>query len=316
MKKAFITGLSGFVGSHLSKFLLEKNYLVSGTYFSEDSLIGLDNKDKLDLYQLDLLDEAKTHSVLSSVKPDLIFHLAAVSSPRESFKNPKKTFENNITSQINLLESVKKIELFNTRILIVSSAEVYGHVDPKYIPINEKTPFMPTNPYAVSKIAQDYLGLQYFLTNQLKIIRVRPFNHVGPGQSPDFVISAFAKRIADIEKGNEKIMKIGNLTSKRDFTDVRDMVKAYLIAIEKGEIGDVYNLGSGKSYLISDILEMMKKLAKVEIKTDEDLALMSPSNDPELRCDFSKFADLTGWKPEIPIEKTLQDTLDYWRNLD
>jgi len=314
MKKAFITGLSGFVGSHLSKHLLEKNFLVSGTYFTEESLAGVGEKDRLELYQLDLLDEKKTHSILNSVKPDYIFHLAAVSSPRESFKDPKKTFENNITSQINLLESVRKLGLIDTRILIVSSAEVYGHVDPKNIPINENTPLNPTNPYAVSKISQDYLGLQYFLTNKLKIIRVRPFNHVGPGQSPDFVISAFAKKITDIEKGKEEVMKVGNLTSKRDFTDVRDMVKAYLLAIEKGELGEVYNLGSGKSYFISDILEMMKKMAKVEIITENDPDLMLPSDDPELRCDFTKFHELTGWKTEIPIEKTLIDTLDYWRN--
>ena len=189
-------------------------------------------------------------------------------------------------------------------------------MDPENIPMNENTPLMPTNPYAVSKIAQDYLGLQYFLTNKLKIVRVRPFNHVGPGQSPDFVISAFAKRIVDIEKGREKIMRIGNLTSKRDFTDVRDMVKAYLLALEKGEPGEVYNLGSGRSYLISDILEMMKGLAKADIKTEEDSALMLPSDDPEFRCDSSKFNKLTGWKVEIPIEKTLQDALDYWRKQD
>ena len=316
MKKAFITGLTGFVGSHLAHLLLENNYKVTGTYINEKSASKFNQEKEVELKQLDLLDEEKTFTTLKTVKPDYIFHLAAISSPRESFKNPKKTFENNISSEINLLEAVKKLDLMETKILIVSTAEVYGHVSPENLPINENTNLNPTNPYAVSKIAQDFLGLQYFLTNKLKIVRVRPFNHVGPGQSPDFVISAFAKRITEIEKGREKVMRIGNLTSKRDFTDVRDMVKAYLLALEKGKLGDVYNLGSGKSYRISEILDLMKKMAKVEIKTEEDPSLMLPSDDPELRCDFSKFNKLTGWNPEIPIEKTLEDTLDYWRNQD
>lgn len=314
MKKAFVTGLTGFVGTHLATHLLENNFSVTGTYLTEESASRFELKDKVELQQLDLLDGEKTLSVLSSTKPDYIFHLAALSSPRESFKYPKKTFENNISSQLNLFEAVKKLEMPEVRILIVSSAEVYGHVDQENIPIDEETPLNPTNPYAVSKIAQDFLGLQYFQSDNLKIVRVRPFNHTGPGQSPAFVIPAFAKRIVEIEKGKEKMMSVGNLTSKRDFTDVRDMVKAYVLALEKGKTGDVYNLGSGKSYLISDILGAMKGMAKKDIKTEEDPALMMPSDDPELRCDPSKFMHLTGWKTVIPIEKTLQDTLDYWRN--
>jgi GDP-4-dehydro-6-deoxy-D-mannose reductase len=314
MKKAFITGVTGFAGTHLAKHLLDNDFIVCGTYLSEGSQVAFKYKDEVELRQLDLLDEEKTHSIIESIKPDYVFHLAASTSPRESFKDPKKTFSNNVTSQINVLEALRKLEMLEAKILIVSSAEVYGHVKPSDLPIDESTPFTPTNPYAVSKIAQDYLGLQYFLTNKLRIVRVRPFNHVGPGQSPSFVISAFAKKIVDIERGREEVMKIGNLTSKRDFTDVRDMVKAYLLALEKGEVGDVYNLGFGKSYKISDILEMMIRMSKARIKTEEDPDLMSPSDDPELLCDGSKFMSLTGWKPEIPIEKTLEDTLDYWRN--
>lgn len=313
MKKAFITGVTGFAGTHLAKHLLDNDFSVSGTYLTQESLDVFEFKDRVDLHQLDLLDEEKTHSIIESIRPDYVFHLAASTSPRESFKDPKKTFNNNISSQINVLESLRKLEMTDTKILIISSAEVYGHVDSQDLPMDEKTPFMPSNPYAVSKIAQDYLGLQYFLSSKLKIVRVRPFNHVGPGQAPAFVISSFAKRIVDIEKGRDSVMKIGSLTSKRDFTDVRDMVKAYLLALEKGIPGEVYNLGSGKSYLISDILGMMKGMAKVEIHSEEDSELMMPSDDPELICDPSKFVELTGWKPEIPIEKTLQDTLDYWR---
>jgi GDP-4-dehydro-6-deoxy-D-mannose reductase len=184
------------------------------------------------------------------------------------------------------------------------------------LPMNEKTPFNPTNPYAVSKLTQDYLGLQSFLSDKLHVVRVRPFNHIGPRQAPDFVVSAFAKRIADIERGGEKIMKVGNLGSKRDFTDVVDIVRAYKMALEKGIAGEVYNLGSGKSYPISKILEIMIRLSKVAIQVEQDPALLKTSDDPQLLCDFSKFNKLTGWSPQIPIEKTLENTLDYWRKQD
>lgn len=313
MKKAFVTGLTGFVGAHLANHLLEKGYTVSGTYLTQESADTFSLKDKVNLHKLDLLDSDKTYELIKEEKPDVIFHLAAMSSPRESFKDPNKTLTTNISSQVNVLEAVRKLKLKETKILIVSSAEVYGRVNPNAIPINEETPLNPTNPYAVSKIAQDFMGLEYFLSEKLQIIRVRPFNHVGPGQSPGFVISAFSKRIVDIEKGREKVMRIGNLTAKRDFTDVRDMVKAYVLAVEKGVVGDAYNLGSGKSYEISDILEKLIDLSTVEITTEEDPALMLPSDDPELKCDNTKFVELTGWKVEVPIEKTLKDTLDYWR---
>ncbi len=313
MKKAFITGLTGFAGKHLAQHLLENNFEVSGTYLIEESVNDLKNRDQIDLHQLDLLDSEKTHSILEAVKPDYIFHLAAIASPRESFRDPMNTFTTNISGELNVFEAVRKLELFETKTLIISSAEIYGHVNPADLPMDEETPFMPTNPYAVSKITQDYLALMYHLTHKLKIVRVRPFNHVGPGQAPIFAISSFAKKIVEVEKGKASVVKIGNLTSKRDFTDVRDMVKAYLLALEKGADGEVYNLGSGKSYLMSDILDMMKNLSETEIKTEEDPDLMSPSDDPELLCDPSKFISLTGWKIEIPIEKTLRDTIDYWR---
>lgn len=316
MKKAFITGLTGFAGAHLANHLINSGYDVSGTYLTQESADNFELKSKVNLHQLDLLDKDKTYSLFEKIKPDVVFHLAAISSPRESFKDPNKTFITNISSQVNVLEAIKNLKLFKTKILIISSAEVYGRVKNEEIPIDENTPLNPTNPYAVSKIAQDYLGLEYFLTEQLQIYRVRPFNHVGPGQSPNFVISAFAKRIVDIEKGREKSMKIGNLSAKRDFTDVRDMVKAYVLAIEKGEAGDVYNIGSGLSFRISEILEKLKNLSNINIKTEEDPDLMLPSDNPELRCDNSKFVNLTGWEMEVPIEKTLKDTLDYWREKD
>ncbi len=314
MKKALITGISGFAGSYLSENLVDNGYRVSGSFLTEDSLKNLPNKDKLSLHKVNLLEESLVDRLIKETKPDYVFHLAALTSPGISFDNPKDTFINNISAQINLLESIRKNNLLDTKILIVSSAEVYGLVSEEDLPIDEDTRFNPANPYAVSKLAQDFLGLQYFLSYKLNIVRVRPFNHIGPGQSPDFVVSSFAKRIAEIERGKEEVMRIGNLTSKRDFTDVKDMVEAYRLALEKGKAGDVYNLGSGRSWEISEILKKLIGLSKSEIKTIEDPTLLRPSDNPELVCDYSKFEKLTGWQPQIPIEKTLVDTLNYWRN--
>ncbi len=314
MKKALITGVTGFAGSYLAKELLDNGYNVSGTYHSDDSLKKLPEKDKITLYKLNLLDEKSVLDLIRQDRPDYIFHLAAMASAGNSINNPSETFNNNVTSEINLLEAIRKNELLGARVLIVSSAEVYGLVSEENLPIDEETPFNPTNPYAVSKLAQDYLGLQYFLSEKIQIVRVRPFNHIGPRQSPDFVVSGFAKRIVDIERGKEKDMKVGNLKSKRDFTSVEDIVRAYRMALEQGIAGDVYNLGSGKSYEIQSILDMMIGMSKIEIQTVEDPALMRPSDNPDFVCDYSKFKDLTGWTPQVPIEKALEDTLEYWRS--
>lgn len=316
MTKVLITGITGFAGNYLSDYLLKQNkFEVSGTYLNDKSLSNLDNKDSLKLYKVDLLDPQATDKLVQYEKPDYLFHLAALTSAKKSFSDPKETFVNNVSGQINLLESIVKSELFETKILIVSSAEVYGLVGPEDLPIDESTPFNPTNPYSVSKLAQDFLGLQYFNSHKLNIVRVRPFNHVGPKQPPHFVVSAFANKIALIEKGKESVMSVGNLEAKRDFTDVRDMVRAYLLALEKGKSGDVYNLGSGTSHKISEILDILKGMSTTEINIEQDPSLMRPSDDPELLCDPSKFENLTGWKPEIPIEKTLEDTLEYFRKI-
>ena len=208
MSKVLITGITGFAGSHLADYLLSLgNYDISGTYLDDANLVNLEQKDKVRLHKLNLLDALAIEEMIAEEKPDLLFHLAALTSTRNSFDNPAKTFTNNVTSQINILEGVKKHSL-DTKILVISSAEVYGLVSPEDLPIDENTPFNPTNPYAVSKLAQDFLGLQYNLAHKLKIVRVRPFNHVGVRQAPIFVISAFAKRLSEIEKGKEKVMKV------------------------------------------------------------------------------------------------------------
>ena len=318
MKNILITGISGFAGSFLAEYLVLQNRgKISGTYLEEASLANIENvKTKVNLLKLNLTEEEKVFNVVEETKPDFIFHLAALTSPKVSFDNPFVTIQNNVKAQLNLLEAVRKLDLLNTRILIVSSAEVYGIVEKKDLPIDEDTKLMPASPYAVSKITQDFLALQYFLSYSSRIIRVRPFNHIGPRQAPYFVVSAIAKKIAEIEKGKtDNIILVGNLDSKRDFTDVRDMVVAYSLAIEKCKLGEVYNIGSGKSYRISEILDKMLSLSKAKIKIRVDKSLLRPSDNPDLLCDRSKFTNLTGWEPKIPIDKTLKDTLDYWRNI-
>jgi len=316
--KVFITGITGFAGSYLAEYLVStKKYDVNGTYLFEESLRNVDSiKDKLNLIKVDLSQEKSVTDIVRSVAPSLVFHLAALTSPGDSFNNPTVTLTNNISSQVNLLEAVKKNNLINTKILIISSADIYGLVRKENLPINEETPLMPTSPYSVSKIAQDFLGLSYFLSHKLKIVRVRPFNHIGPRQSPHFVVASFAKQIAQIEKGKkEPVLHVGNLDAKRDFTNVKDMVAAYVLAIEKGKDGEAYNIGTGTSYKISEILDRLVSLSSKRIKIKKDESLMRPSDNPELLCDARKFKKLTGWKSKISIEETLKDTLDYWRNI-
>jgi GDP-4-dehydro-6-deoxy-D-mannose reductase len=315
--KALITGVTGFAGSFLAeKLVSQKKYDVYGTYLTQESLANVEKiKDQLNLIRADLSNSELVTKIIKDTSPDIIFHLAALTSPADSFRNPIATLNNNISLQTNILESVRTY-VPEAKILIISSADIYGKVTKENLPISENTPLMPTNPYSVSKIAQDYLGLMYNLTYGLKTIIVRPFNHIGPRQSPNFAVSSFAKQIAEIEKGKkEPAMLVGNLDAKRDFTDVRDMMDAYILAVEKGKYGDVYNLGSGKSYKMLDILNKLISLSKLKIAIKTDPKLLRPSDNPELICDSGKFRSITGWAPKIPLEKTLLDTLDYWRNI-
>lgn len=313
MKKAYITGISGFAGSFLAEYLLEKGYVVGGSFIS-DNHTNIDHiKHELELHKVNLLDKAELEKSVHKFSPDVLFHLAALTSPAESFKEPSKVFTNNISAQINLFESVRNSNM-SPRILITSSAEVYGLISEKDLPISEKTELRPGSPYAVSKIAQDYLALQYFLSYGMDIVRIRPFNHIGPRQTDQFVVASFAKQIAEIEKSGEGKIMVGNLEAKRDFTDVRDMVKAYEVLAESGESGEVYNVGSGKSHKISEILNMLLKLSDQHIDTEVDPSKLRPSDVPDIRSDNQKIEKL-GWTPQIDLEETLKDTLDYWRHV-
>ena len=315
MKKILITGISGFAGSYLAEHLLSlSDTKIFGTYHFDQPSKNLSRiQDKIILSPVNLLHKEQIQKVIQEVQPDEVYHLAAMASPGKSFEYPAETITNNVTSQINLLEVVRQI-IPSSKILIVSSADVYGNVSKEDVPIDENTPFKPTNPYAVSKVTQDLLGYQYFLSYSLPIVRVRPFNHIGPRQAPTFVVTDFAKQIAEIEKGEkEPCIKVGNLSPRRDFTDVRDIIRAYVLALEKVQAGDVYNIGSGASVSIIEILEMLLSFSTTKITIQQDESLLRPSDSEDRVCKNNKFVALTGWKPEISLEQTLKDTLEYWR---
>ena len=318
MKKILITGVTGFVGQHLAAYLLSQNaYTIVGTYRSESGLANLKNiRDKIKLQQLDLHNADAVEKLILSEKPDYLYHLAAQASPTKSFIYPVETLTNNIVSEFSILDTLKKHNLQQTRVLIISTSEIYGAITPQDLPVDEQTPMRPISPYSVSKIAQDYLSLQYYLSHKLDIVRVRPFNHIGPGQKEGYVVADFAKQIAEIEVGKrEPVLTVGNLDAGRDFTDVRDIVKAYELAIQKGKSGEAYNLGSGKSHKIADMLQTLLSLSTKDIEVKVDPNKFRPIDVPEIVCDSSKFHKLTGWQPAIPFEKTLQDILDYWRTI-
>lgn len=313
-KKALITGIAGFAGSHLAEYLISKSVSTYGFIHPKHPSNNLEKiEDKLNIIECNILDKNSLLHSLKNNEFDYIFHLAAFSSPPKSFENPKETLENNIIGQLNLLEALAKIKS-NAKILVVGSADEYGNIDPKNLPVNESAPLNPASPYAVSKVAQDLLGYQFYLHYNLNIVRVRPFNHIGPRQSPAFVVSAFASRIVHIEKKGGGEIKVGNLGTFRDFTDVRDIVKAYLLALEKCKVGEVYNIGSGKLYKIADILDKLIALSRVKIKIIKDKSLIRLQEISKIYCDFSKFHQATGWEPQIPLKKTLSDTIEYERN--
>ena len=316
MKKALITGIGGFVGGYLTPHLLAKKIEVAGFVHPKHAKSTLNfQKNKIKIAKCDLLDKKQLFLNLKNDKYDYIFHLAAFSSPAESFKNATQTLKNNIFSELNLLETLTKLRS-KARILIVGSSEEYGNVKSSDLPVKEEIPLAPVSPYAVSKVAQDLLGYQFYLHHSLKIVRVRPFNHIGPGQSTNFVVPNFASQIAKLEKKGGDQIKVGNLNSWRDFTDVRDIVVAYLLALEKGQMGDVYNIGSGKMRKIDDILDRLISFSKVKIKIIRDKKLFRQSEIKKIYCDYSKFKKQTGWMPKIDITKSLLDTIEYERKLN
>jgi GDP-4-dehydro-6-deoxy-D-mannose reductase len=314
MKKALITGITGFAGSHLAELLLKEGYDVIGTTrprSKTDNITHILNKIRIE--DADITDSHSLFNVVSKVKPNLIFHLAAQSYVPTSWASPATTIEANILGSVHLFEAVRSAGI-NPRIQIACSSEEYGLVYKNEIPIKETNPLRPQSPYAVSKVAMDYLGYQYFASYKMNIVRTRGFNHTGPRRGDIFAESTFAKQIAEIEKKKkEPIIFVGNLEAKRDYTDVRDMVKAYLLAVLKGESGEVYNICSGQTIRMGDMLSLLLSLSKIKVKIKQDPTRMRPSDVPILLGDNTKFVKRTGWKAKIPFEKTMKDLLNYWR---
>jgi len=314
--KALITGISGFAGSHLAEFLIEKGYEVFGTFYDKSTFSNLNGfVDKIKVYQCDIRNYNTLKNVIEDVKPDEIYHLAAISFVPTSLKEPKLTFDTNLYGTLNLYNIIIELKI-ESRVLFIGSADEYGIVNKNDLPIKEECPLNPINPYSISKASADFLSLAYFKYYYLKIIRVRPFNHIGPRQSPEFVCSSFAKQIAEIEKGlREPIIKVGNLEAKRDFTDVRDIVRGYWLALDKGEPGKVYNICSERAIQIKGLLDHLLELSSKKVEIMKDPKRMRPSDNPILQGDSSKFRRRSGWKPEILLDKTLKDILEYWRKV-
>jgi GDP-4-dehydro-6-deoxy-D-mannose reductase len=310
--RALITGVGGFAGSHLSDYLLNQtNWQVSGCVLPGWDCSRLDRR--VACIELNLRDRLAVRAMLGDSAPDVIFHLAAQSFVPVSWDDPWDTLENNIRAQANLLDGLVKLGA-SPRVVVVGSNEEYGLVRPQDLPLREDSPLRPNNPYAVSKVAQDLLGLSYFLSHRLPVLRVRPFNHIGPRQGESFVVSSFAKQIAMIEAGQqEPVIHVGNLSARRDFSDVRDVVRAYYLVVTQGQPGEVYNIGSGRSRSIQGILDILVSLGRVAVRVEQDPARMRPSDTPEIRCDASKLQAVTSWEPTIPLEQSLRDVLDDWR---
>ncbi len=314
MKKALITGITGFVGSHMAEYLLKQGLEVHGILRWRSKMENIqDIKKDLILHEADLLDAHSLYTIIEKIKPDYIFHLAAQSFVKSSWASPANTIEINMVGSCNLFEAVKKTGI-DTIIQIACSSEEYGLVYPEETPMKETNPLRPLSPYAVSKLGMDYLGYQYFASYGLKVIRTRGFNHTGPRRGDVFAESTFAKQIAEIEKGiKEPIVYVGNLEAQRDYTDVRDMVAGYYLAVTKCTPGEVYNICQGKTWKIKWVLDYLLSQSKVKIEVKEDPERMRPSDVEILLGDNSKFVKETGWKPEIAIEQTLTDLLNYWR---
>jgi GDP-4-dehydro-6-deoxy-D-mannose reductase len=312
--RALITGVCGFAGSHLADYLLAHTDLeVYGTDIVSGGANIAHIRDDLELIVGDMSDAEVASEILSKANADYVFHLAAQAFVPLSWSDPWQTMENNIRSQLNILQILVDSGA-RPKVLVVGSADEYGMILPDELPVTEDTPLRPYSPYAVSKIAQDMLGYQYFASHGLPIVRVRPFNHIGTRQSPAFVTSDFAKQIAEIEDGRrEPHLLVGNLEAKRDFTDVRDMVRAYYLALERGEDGEVYNLGAERAYSVREALEALLEMSEAQIDVVQDPSRMRPSDVPVVVSDCSKFRQRTGWRATMNLRESLREILDYWR---
>jgi len=311
-----VMGATGFVGSHLVEYVLAnhkdaKVFGIKRWRSKTENIVHLE--DKVKLFECDIKDAASVHELLEQVKPDKIFHLAAQSFVPASWSAPSETLVTNIIGEVNILEAMRQLRL-PCFIQVAGSSEEYGLVKEDELPIREENPLRPLSPYGVSKVGQDLLGYQYYMNYKLNIIRTRAFNHSGPRRGNVFVESDFARQIALIEKKKQTPeIHVGNLEAKRDYLDVRDVVRAYWLSLEKGVPGEVYNICSGESHTIKKVLDVLLSLSTIKAKIVVDKDRLRPTDVPVLEGNCDRFKKQTGWKPTIALEDTLKDLLTYWR---
>ena len=310
--KVLITGIEGFVGPYLADLLLKKGHEVYGTFFAHQTTAHPVSTSDVKKIQLDITDKKQVIKVFADVNPDEVYHLAGFSSVKQSWDNPELCRKVNVEGTRNILDGV--IAAGNTaKVLVVSSAEVYGK--PQKLPITENHPLNPDNPYAKSRKEQEEVVQEHIKNKKMRAVITRSFNHTGPGQSPTFVCGDFAHQIGRIEKGlQEPCISVGDLSIKRDFTDVRDVVRAYVLTLEKGKSGGVYNVCSGKTYMMQEILDILIKIARKEIRAVQDPDKIRSIDIPELRGDNSKLKDEIKWNAQIDIKKTMNDMVESIRN--
>lgn len=307
MRRVLITGATGFVGAYLVAHLAEAHpdWQVTGT---TRHAAPADSR----FVPCDLCDAAAVASLIEQVKPEMVIHLAGQSNVPASLQDPETTLANNILGTLHLLDACRA-HVPQARLLIVSSSEVYGPTPPEAQPLHEDRPLHPVNPYAVSKAAQEMLALQYAYSYDLDVVVARPFNHIGPGQTDRFVVSAFARQIVEVERGERQVISVGNLDAARDFTDVRDVVRAYGLLLERDERGGIYNIGRGTAAPIGDLLDMLCHMAQVAITIERDPARLRPSDAPVMLADTTRLRHATGWQSAIPLEQSLDEILAWWR---
>ena len=309
MKKGLVIGAAGFVGKYLLEEMKESNIQCFATKLAHEKLEVQDTV----VYNLDIMRRDDVLTLLLELRPDYIFHLAAQSSVGLAWRDPGLTVDINIKGSLNVMDAIRELD-YKPRVLLVGSGEEYGHIQPGETPIVESNCLRPGNIYAATKACQNMIGNIYSKAYDMELVMVRAFNHIGPGQAPMFVVSDFCKQVAEIEKGiREPIMKVGNLAAKRDFTDVRDVVKAYVKLVALGEAGETYNVGSGNAKAIQEILDLIISMSATKINVEIDPGKLRPVDVPIIEADIAKIRDITGWEPRILLEQTIRETLDYWR---
>jgi len=315
MSKVLITGVTGLAGGHLAELLIQNGHGLICVNVHESSLSKLGEIGRrICFYECDVRDAISVRNLVERFQPDMIFHLAALTSIPDSWQLARETYEVNILGTMNVLEAARQSK-HRPLVHIPGSSAEYGMVYERENPVSEQAPLRPLSPYGVSKIAQTMMGYQHYMNYGLHVVRTRAFNNTGPRASASSVCSAFAKQIAEIEhKRVPPVIRVGNLDARRDFTDVRDVVRGYWLALERGEAGEVYNVCSGTSHAARQVLDMLlKSSSERHIEVVSDLTRLRPSDVPLLVGDFSKIRQQTGWEPAIPFDKTLTDLLDYWR---